>query len=198
MSIGTWATAGVAICPQACRGERTDDKPRGEWSSLRLSRGANRWSSERRMKLAPTIPRREGGKPKVNRRSSECRALVSSCLGKRPEVERRVDSSSTSEAASRLLGRAKRPLGDEGDACYRRDARKPSGELRDSFKVDSRNTMEELRNIFASSCVEAAARKLGCSTSEMYRRMKRVGLIHGFIIPGYEALHSQSRELTNE
>ena len=31
-----------------------------------------------------------------------------SCLGKRPEVERRVDSSSTSEAASRLLGRAKR------------------------------------------------------------------------------------------
>ena len=58
--------------------------------------------------------------------------------------------------------------------------------------------MEELRNIFAFSCVEAAARKLGCSTSEMYRRMKRVGLIHGFIIPGYEALHSQSRELTNE
>ena len=145
-----------------------------------------------------SIVEREGGKPKVNRRSSECRALISSCLGKRPEVERRVDSSSTSEAASRLLGRAKRPLGDEGDACYRRDARKPSGEFRDSFKVDSRNTMEELRNIFASSCVEAAARKLGCSTSEMYRRMKRVGLIHGFIIPGYEALHSQSRELTNE
>ena len=25
-----------------------------------------------------------------------------------------------------VLGRAKRPLGDEGDACYRRDARKPS------------------------------------------------------------------------
>ena len=145
-----------------------------------------------------SIVEREGGKPKVNRRSSECRALVSSCLGKRAELERRVDSSSTSEAASRLLGRAKRPLGDEGDACYRRDARKPSGEFSDSFKVDSRNTMEELRNIFASSCVEAAARKLGCSTSEMYRRMKRVGLIHGFIIPGYEALHSQSRELTNE
>ena len=78
------------------------------------------------------------------------------------------------------------------------ERRVDSLELRDGFKVDSRNTMEELRNIFASSCVEAAARKLGCSTSEMYRRMKRVGLIHGFIIPGYEALHSQSRELTNE
>ena len=52
--------------------------------------------------------------------------------------------------------------------------------------------------IFASSCVEAAARKLGCSTSEMYRRMKRVGLIQGFIIPVYEALHSQSREHVTE
>ena len=58
--------------------------------------------------------------------------------------------------------------------------------------------MEELRNIFASSCIEAAARKLGCSTGQMYRRMKRVGLIHGFILPGYEALHSQSREHVTE
>ena len=46
-----------------------------------------------------SIVEREGGKPKVNRRTSECRALVSSCLGKRPEVERRVDSSWTSQAA---------------------------------------------------------------------------------------------------
>ena len=30
------------------------------------------------------------------------------------------------------------------------------------------------------------------------RRMKRVGLIHGFIIPGYDALHSQSREHVTE
>ena len=58
--------------------------------------------------------------------------------------------------------------------------------------------MEELRNIFASSCVEAAARKVGCSTGEMYRRMKRVGLISGFILPGYEVLHTQSREHVTE
>jgi hypothetical protein len=45
--------------------------------------------------------------------------------------------------------------------------------------------MDLLRNIFASSCVEAAARKVGCSTGEMYRRMKRAGLITGFILPGY-------------
>jgi len=58
--------------------------------------------------------------------------------------------------------------------------------------------MEELRNIFVSSCVETAARKVGCSTGEMYRRMKRVGLISGFILPGYEVLHTQSREHVTE
>lgn len=58
--------------------------------------------------------------------------------------------------------------------------------------------MEELRNIFASSCIESAARKVCCSTGEMYRRMKRVGLISGFILPGYEALHTQSREHVTE
>ena len=58
--------------------------------------------------------------------------------------------------------------------------------------------MEELRNIFASSCVEATARRLGCSTSEMYRRMKRVGLIAGFILPGDEGLHTQSREYVTD
>lgn len=52
--------------------------------------------------------------------------------------------------------------------------------------------------IFASSCIEAAARKVGCSTGEMYRRMKRVGLISGFILPGYEELHAQSREHVTE
>lgn len=58
--------------------------------------------------------------------------------------------------------------------------------------------MEELRNIFTSSCIEAAARKVRCSTGEMYRRMKRVGLIHGFIIPGYDGLHTQSREYVTD
>lgn len=51
--------------------------------------------------------------------------------------------------------------------------------------------MEQLQNIFTSSCIEAAARKVGCSTGEMYRRMKRVGLIAGFILPGYEGLSNR-------
>ena len=52
--------------------------------------------------------------------------------------------------------------------------------------------------IFAASCVEAAARKVGCSTGEMYHSMKRVGLISGFILPGYDVLHTQSREHVTE
>lgn len=58
--------------------------------------------------------------------------------------------------------------------------------------------MEELRNIFASSCIEAAARKQGCATGEMYRRMKAVNLFAELIYPCYETLHTQSRETVTE
>ena len=42
----------------------------------------------------------------------------------------------------------------------------------------------ELRNIFASSCVEAAARKLQIPAVELYRRMKRVHLFRDLILIG--------------
>ncbi len=56
----------------------------------------------------------------------------------------------------------------------------------------------ELVNIFASSCVEAAARKTNTSTTVMYRRMKAVDLFDQFIYPCYESLHTQSREIVTE
>ena len=42
----------------------------------------------------------------------------------------------------------------------------------------------QFRNIFASSCVEAAARKLQMSSRDMYLRMKKVGLFrdYGYIV----------------
>lgn len=52
--------------------------------------------------------------------------------------------------------------------------------------------------IFASSCVESAARVLGISAKEMYKRMKRVDLINGYILKHYEAIHSESREQVTE
>lgn len=57
---------------------------------------------------------------------------------------------------------------------------------------------EQLRNIFASSCVEAAARRLQIPSADMYRRMKRVELFRDLIYPCYEALHTQSREIVTD
>lgn len=56
-----------------------------------------------------------------------------------------------------------------------------------------------LQMIFASSCIETAARQLGCSTTAMYQRMKRVNLIEGYILKHYNAIHSESRKnITND
>lgn len=56
----------------------------------------------------------------------------------------------------------------------------------------------EDRMIFASSCVESAARALGISAKEMYQRMKRVDLINGYILKHYEAIHTESRKHITE
>lgn len=57
---------------------------------------------------------------------------------------------------------------------------------------------QESKMIFASSCIESAARKLNVSSSDMYLRMKRIGFVEGFIFKCYEALHTQSREHVTE
>lgn len=62
--------------------------------------------------------------------------------------------------------------------------------------TDRRN--QENRMIFVSSCVESAARQRNISTTEMYGRMKRVGLIDDFILKCYDGLHTQSREHVTE
>lgn len=56
----------------------------------------------------------------------------------------------------------------------------------------------QLRNIFASSCVEATARRLNVSPIDMYRRMKRVELFRDLIYPCYGTLHTQSREIVTD
>lgn len=56
----------------------------------------------------------------------------------------------------------------------------------------------ESKMIFASSCVEAAARQRNISSAEMYQRMKCVGLIDGFILKCYDGLHTQSRQHVTE
>lgn len=66
--------------------------------------------------------------------------------------------------------------------------------------------MEELRKIsheqvlmaFAATCIETTARFLDIHYSEVFRRMERVGMIDNYIIPNYETLHSESREVLAE
>jgi hypothetical protein len=52
----------------------------------------------------------------------------------------------------------------------------------------------EDRMIFAASCVESVARQLGCSSKEIYQRMKNVDLINNYILKHYETIHSESRK----
>ena len=46
---------------------------------------------------------------------------------------------------------------------------------------------------FVASCIEDVAEKLGLDYSEVYKRMKEVGLIENYIIPHYDVLHTESR-----
>lgn len=47
---------------------------------------------------------------------------------------------------------------------------------------------------FVSTCIEATARKLGVPYSEVFNRMKRLGMIEKYIYPNYETLHTDSRD----
>lgn len=66
--------------------------------------------------------------------------------------------------------------------------------------------MEQLRKIpknqiimaFVATCIETTARRLGVDYKEIYQRMERVGMIEDFILPNYEPLHSESREVLAE
>lgn len=47
---------------------------------------------------------------------------------------------------------------------------------------------------FIATSIEATARTLGTTYTEVFRRMKKLGLIEGYLYPNYETLHTESRE----
>ena len=67
-----------------------------------------------------------------------------------------------------------------------------------NVRLSKARKQKESQMIFASSCIESAARKRNVSSTEMYKRMKGVGLIDGFILKCYDGLHTQSREHVTE
>jgi len=54
-------------------------------------------------------------------------------------------------------------------------------------------TDQEILMGFVASCIEDVAEKTGLDYSEVYERMKAVGLIENYIIPHYDVLHTESR-----
>ncbi len=66
--------------------------------------------------------------------------------------------------------------------------------------------LEEIRKIpkeqvvmaFVATCIETTARQTGTDYAEIFRRMERVGMIEDYILPNYEPLHSESREVLAE
>lgn len=66
--------------------------------------------------------------------------------------------------------------------------------------------MEQIRKIskeqivmaFVATCIETTARLLNTNYYEIYQRMERVGMIDNYIVPNYEPLHSESREVLAE
>lgn len=57
---------------------------------------------------------------------------------------------------------------------------------------------EQIIMAFVATCIETTARQSGVDYYEMYQRMNRVGMIDDYIIPNYEPLHSESREVLAE
>ena len=47
-------------------------------------------------------------------------------------------------------------------------------------------------------CIENVAKKLGKTGTEIFQILNNSGLLHSYIIPSYEALHTQSREQVTE
>lgn len=63
--------------------------------------------------------------------------------------------------------------------------------------------MEQIRRIpknqvimsFVATSIETTARYLGVSYSDVFQRMERLGMIDDYILPNYEPLHSESRDV---
>ncbi|MBQ8423578.1 MAG: DUF3791 domain-containing protein [Coprobacter sp.] len=57
---------------------------------------------------------------------------------------------------------------------------------------------EQVVMTFVATCIETTARHLNTDYKEVFLRMVRVGMIDNYIIPNYEPLHSESRDVLAE
>ena len=67
-------------------------------------------------------------------------------------------------------------------------------------------SMEQVRSVskeqvtmaFVATCIETTARYLDTDYRTVFERMEDVGMIENYILPNYEPLHSESREVLAE
>ena len=60
----------------------------------------------------------------------------------------------------------------------------PDGKIKNSRELE-----------FAVFCIENVAAKLGVGAERVYRAfVEKDDILHGYIVPGYEILHTQGRE----
>ena len=57
---------------------------------------------------------------------------------------------------------------------------------------------EQVIMAFVATCIEVVARLTNTDYRQIYQRMNRVGMIDNYILPNYEPLHSESREILAE
>lgn len=54
--------------------------------------------------------------------------------------------------------------------------------------------MSEKQIEYSVFCIENVAERLGKTGSEVFKILNSSGLLHSYIIPAYEALHTQSKQ----
>lgn len=54
--------------------------------------------------------------------------------------------------------------------------------------------MSEKQIEYSVFCIENVAERLGKTGSEVFKILNSSGLLHSYIIPSYEALHTQSKQ----
>ena len=57
-----------------------------------------------------------------------------------------------------------------------------------------RRIMSDKQIEYSVFCIENVAKELGKSGSELFQILNSSGLLHSYIIPSYEALHTQSKQ----
>jgi hypothetical protein len=60
--------------------------------------------------------------------------------------------------------------------------------------VDGGISMSDRQIEYAVFCIENVAQRLGKTGFEVFQILKSSGLLHSYIIPSYEALHTQSKQ----